>query len=176
MPTAVDGIYVIMGTDHGQGTAQFLICILLGCSDIRRQYNRLDYNICSIKYATIKCKKDPYEKLKLTKEESNMFINQLSNHKFLALTNDNGHIRCMFVDKKSTNYYIIDCVLVASGPDFEKHYPIHNDILGTNIRYRLIFNSFHAIQVGDLAAQMTLQGREGMASLQCIKCNLTQKE
>ena len=39
-----------------------------------------------------------------------------------------------------------------------------------------MIRSFQVLQIGDLAAQMALQGREGMASCCCIKCDLTQNE
>jgi hypothetical protein len=82
----------------------------------------------------------------------------------------------MFVDKKSSRYDIAGRNLVVSGRGFTKHYSIDDDLHGTNIRYRVLISSFHVLQVGDLAAQMSLQGREGMASSRCIKCNLTQTE
>ena len=44
-PSQTDGTYVMIGTDHGQGTAQFLLRILLlGDSSDRRKYNQPDYN------------------------------------------------------------------------------------------------------------------------------------
>ena len=58
------GTYVLIGTDHGQGTSQFLICILLGSNSDHKLRNRPDYNTCNIPFATIKCRKDPYEILK----------------------------------------------------------------------------------------------------------------
>ena len=44
------------------------------------------------------------------------------------------------------------------------------------VNYKTIIDSFSVIQVGDLVAQMTLQGRDGMASCRCLKCNLTKQE
>ena len=57
----------------------------------------------------------------------------------------------------------------------QKTEPLPPGLIG-NVRIKVIIKSFHILQVGDLAAQMTLQGREGMASCRCIKCNLTKNE
>lgn len=54
-------------------------------------------------------------------------------------------------------------------------FPLPNELQG-HIKVKVIIKSFHLLQVGDLAAQMTLHGHEGMASFHCIKCNFTQKE
>ena len=37
------GTYVLIGADHGQGTSQFLICILLGSSSEQKLRNRPDF-------------------------------------------------------------------------------------------------------------------------------------
>ena len=174
-PSQQDGTYVLIGTDHGQGTAQFMIRILLGNSSCRRTKKRPDYNTRDINYATIRCRKDPYEILKLTMEETNKCIQHLNNHKMIALSDDTSLVRCIFVEKKYVTFRIDNNTLIASGPGIEESYPVPPDLNGP-IKHRIIFNSFHVLQVGDLLAQMTLQGREGMASCRCIKCNLTQKE
>ena len=44
------------------------------------------------------------------------------------------------------------------------------------LMYKIVISSFDVLQIGDLAAQMTLQGHKGMASCRCIKCDLTQNE
>ena len=80
------------------------------------------------------------------------------------------------VPKSRKNFQILDGNLIFECDGSEhmtKSLPIG---LEGNVRYKVIIKSFHAIQVGDLAAQMALQGREGMASCRCIKCNLTKNE
>ena len=174
-PTHADGTYVIIGTDHGQGTAQFLMRLLLGDSAMRRLHNRPDFNTRNINYATIKCKKDPYKILKLTKDETNTFLNYLRNHKLIALTDNSNQVRCIYVSVKCTYYSVQGNIFVASGQGVEERYHIPDSLVGT-IKYRVLINSFYILQVGDLLAQMSLQGREGMASCRCIKCNLTKNE
>ena len=45
-----------------------------------------------------------------------------------------------------------------------------------SLRFKVLIRSFCVLQVGDLEAQMTLQGRDGMSSCRCIKYNLTMAE
>ena len=90
------GTYVLMGTDHRQGTAQFLIHILLGSSSER---NRPDFNTRNIPFATIKCRKDPHAILKLTSNETNRCIKVLSQCTLIALSDDSHTIRTLFIKK-----------------------------------------------------------------------------
>ena len=55
------GIYVLIGTDHGQGTAQFMLRLNLGTSQERRDADRVDHFTRTLSYATIKCKKTHME-------------------------------------------------------------------------------------------------------------------
>ena len=87
-PSHNSGTYVLFGTDHGQGTSQFMMRILLGSSSYRRTQNRPDFNTRDISYATIKCRTDPYEILNLTVQETNKCIHYLTNHKLIALSDD----------------------------------------------------------------------------------------
>ena len=105
-PMQIDGTYLMIGTDHGQGTAQFLMRTLLGPSSSRRVKNRPDYNTRDINYATIKCRKDPYEILKLTMSETNKCIRHLNTHKLIALSGQSPIVRCLFIDVKCVQYSI----------------------------------------------------------------------
>ena len=174
-PATQDGTYVLIGTDHGKGAAQFLIRFLLGGSDVRRRHNRPDYNTRTISYATIKCRKDPYEILKLSAEETNKCIATLSTHNLVSLCDEQGTMRCIFIDARCTSYTVTNRILYATGPNIDKQYQIPIEI-ENDIKYRIVCKSFYVLQVGDLAAQMALQGRESMASTRCIKCSLTKAE
>ena len=81
----------------------------------------------------------------------------------------------MFINVKATQISIHNDILIAIGPGLEERHEIPTELTGA-IKFRVVFNSYHVLQVGDLAAQMTLQGRPGMAKCRCIKCNLTQSE
>ena len=169
------GTYVLIGTDHGQGTAQFMLRILLGSSKLRRDHDRPDFNTRTISFANIKCKKDPYSILKLTKDEVNECILELSSKKMVAFTDATNQIRCIFIQKEMNHYTFKDGNFVCKKGRLTHTYPIPKDLKDV-VCYRIITSSSHVLQIGDLAAQMALQGREGMASSRCIKCNLTQSE
>ena len=124
-PSKNDGTYVMIGTDHGQGTSQFMIRILLGSSRLRHIHNRPDFNSRDINYATIKCRKDPYEILKLTSDETQGCIKHLNTHKLIALSDDSSLIRCIFVNVDSCYYSIVNNILTASGPGIEDSSYIH---------------------------------------------------
>ena len=71
------GVFVLIGTDHGQGIAQFLARLLLGDSETRRLAGRVDHQMRTISYATIKSRKDSYGILKMTSKETNDSIHML---------------------------------------------------------------------------------------------------
>ena len=175
--TDKQGIYVLIGTDHGQGTAQFLVRLNLGTSQQRRDTDRADYNTRTLSYATIKCKKDPYAILQLTSELTKRGINVVQNNQLIAIMDESTNIvRTMWIHQDACNFHIASTTLVAYGPKSIQSFPIPPELQGKTLRYKVIVSKFRFLQVGDLAAQMTLQGREGMASCRCIKCDLTQKE
>ena len=47
---------------------------------------------------------------------------------------------------------------------------------GPKIKYKIIINTLHLLQIGNFAAQISLQDCEVMSSCRCIKCNLTKAE
>ena len=85
-------------------------------------------------------------------------------------------VRTMWINQDAYNFHIASTTLVAYGPTKNQSFPIPPELQGKTLRYKVVVRRFRVLQVGDLAAQMTLQGREGMASCRCIKCDLTQKE
>ena len=121
-----DGTYMLIGMDHGQGTAQFLLCLLLGNSSICQKYNRPDFNTQNINYVTIKCKIDIYEIINLTKEETNRCISFLARSKLVALTETSNTMRGIYINVMCVSYSIRDNCFIASGPGVEKgtQYPM----------------------------------------------------
>ena len=123
------------------------------------------------------CKKDPYAILQLTRELTKRCIIVVENNQLIPIMDDSTNIeRTMWIDQDACNFHIASTTLVAYGPTKIKIFPIPPELQGKTLRYKVIIRRFRVLQVGDLAAQMTLQGREGMASCRCIKCDLTQKE
>ena len=108
-----------------------MMSLLLGDSSHRRCLNRPDYNTRDINYATIKCKKDPYEILKLTMEETNICIRHLSTHKLVAFTNTPSTIvRSLFVGVNCNTFSINNNLLSASGPGIEEVYQLPPELNG----------------------------------------------
>ena len=58
-------------TDHGKGTAQFLLFIKIGTSDIRRLSDQQEFQERTIPFGQIKYKKDLFEVLKMVSETIN---------------------------------------------------------------------------------------------------------
>ena len=176
------GIYVLMGTDHGQGTAQFLIRLNLGSSEERRLKERPDYKTRTLPFSTIKCKKDSTEILEMTAKVANDGIETLRTKQLVAIIDEAKTIvRTYFVNGDAKEFVIRDNKLITTGL---RGAPIYDEIeicntmmeLGRRLFYKVIVSNFHVLQIGDLAVQMTLQGRDGMSSCRCIKCNLTQAQ
>ena len=90
--TNEQGIYVLIGTDHGQGTAQFMLRLNLGTSKQRRDAKRADFQTRTLSYATIKCKKDPYVILQLTSELTNRGIDIMEKKQLVAIMDDSTNI------------------------------------------------------------------------------------
>ena len=169
------GVYIFLGTDHGQGVAQFLTRLMFGDSVDRRKSGRADHGTRTISFATIKCRKDSYGILKMTSKETNESISILKRSQLVACIDVHNTVRTIFLPKDYTSYDISDGCITVTSTESTVTLPIPKGLSG-NIRIKVLIKAFHILQVGDLAAQMTLQGREGMASCRCIKCNLTQNE
>eukprot|EP00957_Ditylum_brightwellii_P202420 15330076-Ditylum_brightwellii.AAC.2 len=69
--SSTNGIYVLLGTDYGQGMSQFMLHLNLGSSAKRRESGCIDFKSRSLPFATIECKKENSTILRLTVEEDN---------------------------------------------------------------------------------------------------------
>ena len=149
--------------------------MLLGSSKERRLKDRPDFNTRTVNIATIKCRKDPYEILKLTSEEMMSCVSTLNKSRLIAIYDEKNSVRCIFVENTNTSFEIHNNELVGMHASGFTNYHIPRGLRGL-LNFKVIVSSFFVLQLGNLAAQMTLQGREGMALCRCIKCNLTQSE
>ena len=96
-----NGIYIMFGTDHGQGYSQFLLRMNLFHSQTCRDKQRADYGTRTLSFATIQCKKDPYEVLKLTMPATQYRIHLLNSNMLIAVVNeDRTKVQTFFVRKK----------------------------------------------------------------------------
>ena len=171
------GIYVLIGTNHGQGTAQFTVRPNLGTSQQSREVDCADFMARSLLYATIKCKKDPYSILQLTSEIIKQGIKTTKAKQLVAIMDEEICIlRTMWIDTGACNFHIASNAFITTSPHIRLVVAIPPELQGRTLRFKVIINSFCVMQVGDSAAQMSLQGREGTVSYHCVKYNLTQKE
>ena len=81
----------------------------------------------------------------------------------------------IFIPKIYTSFTATEGCIITRSTETTLTIPLPNRLTGI-VHFKIIIKSFHSLQVGDLVAQMTLQGREGMASCRCIKCNVTKNE
>ena len=142
------GIYVLMGTDHGQGTAQFLIRLNLGSSEERRLKERPDYKTRTLPFSTIKCKKDSTEILEMTAKVANDGIETLRTKQLVAIIDEAKTIvRTYFVNGDAKEFVIRDNKLITTGL---RGAPIYDEIeicnimteLGRRLFYKVIVSNF----------------------------------
>ncbi len=179
-----NAVYVLIGTDHGQGTSQFLLQLNLGSSEERRQRLCPGLNTRTFPFATIKCQKDTDKILRMAKPEVEDGIKLLRTKQLVAVfDNESGVVKTYFIDKESHGLQIQNNSLTyfdANDIRIQRRLPedmiILNDTNNSSLRIKTIIANFDLLQIGDLAAQMTLQGRDGMSSCRCIKCSATQSQ
>ena len=78
------------------------------------------------------------------------------------------------IDYSDCIFHIASTALVVCGPRVVYSYPIPIYLQGQTLQHKDIIRNLWVLQIGNLVAQMTLQGREEMVS--CVKYYSTQKE
>jgi hypothetical protein len=178
--TSESGVYAMIGTDHGQGNSQFLMRLNLGTSEERREKEKADFKSRTISFATIKCKKDTSEILRLCMQEVKDAICVFETKKLVACYDNNTKVaRTYFIKRDLQNLRIENNMMMGEDTNGEIcRFNLDDELIrnSTDIQMKLLISDIQLLQIGDLSAQMTLQGRDGMASCRCIKCSLTQNE
>ena len=172
-PKHKKGVYVLLGTDHGQGACQSMIRILYGHPKKRKKSKSPSQGTLSFSFSTIKCKTDSKEILSLTKDGVGRAIDILAKSQLVAVKDEFGKVCTYFIDHDAVSMFIVGRELRVRKPNgsLQKiNIPIR---LSDTLKCFVVAPRFHILMVGDLSAQMCLQGRIGMSSCRCTKCKTT---
>ena len=168
-------IYAHFGTDHGAGRSQFGIKLNLEPSAKRREHGN-EYGTRIITFGNIKCRKDTSQILKLLAPEVNEGVDALDKSKLIAIIDkDQKYIKTYFIPSTSRDVRTHDGKLFYYVNN-EEHQITLLDKFGINLALRIIIPSFCCLAVGDLAAQVALQGRDSCSPHRCYKCCLKASE
>ena len=175
-PRYEKAVYVLIGTDHGQGACQSMARLLLGDSKSRKKKNCVAHETITVTFSTVKCKTDNKDIISLTCDIVNEAIDVFSKSQLVAVKDNSDKIATFFVPSEAIGFHIEAGCLQYQLPDnrSERH-AIPNE-LGDNLKYFIVAPRLHVLMVGDLSAQMCLQGRSGMSTTRCIKCRSTWSE
>ena len=175
-PRHEKAVYVLMGTDHGQGACQSMARILLGTSKSRRKKNSVSHETVTVTFSTVKCRNDNKDIISLTGDIANDAIDVFSRSQLVAVKDFSGKIATFFVPSEAASFHIAGGLLsyIVPGNHTETQ-AIPSDI-GENIKYFVVVPRLHVLMVGDLSAQMCLQGRSGMSTSRCTLCKSTWSE
>ena len=92
----------------------------------------------------------------------------------IAVQSNKGEIDTFFINKDATGVTINGAYLDVDGNE-PNRLRIREDMEGAE-KWFVVANEFESLQIGDLSAQMMLQGRSGMSTCRCIKCNLSKSQ
>ena len=166
-------VYVLLGTDHGQGACTSMIRVLYGCPKKRKKSRSNSDGTLSFSFSTIKCKTDSSEILSLTKDGVGRAIDTLAKSQLVAVKDEFGKISTYFIDHDAVSMWVKNQKLnVRKINGSVQKINISSDLTGI-LKCFVIAPRFHILMVGDLSAQMCLQGRSGMSSSRCTKCKTT---
>ena len=169
-----DGIVMILGTDHGQEHAQFVLQLNLESSKYRRNHNSTTAGTTFANFGKIKSTTDSYDIIKLTSDNVNEGCKLLQDHMLLAVKCDNEQ-HCLWVPKISTKFEIERCgKLISFDKDGKKvdEYLLPAVMRSTDVPIETfcVFKDVCKYVCTDLSAEFLLQGRGSKAHTRCIKC------
>lgn len=161
----------MFGTDHGAGRSQFGIKFnILSSCDRRIHGNEYDTRILS--FVNIKCRKDTSPILKLISTQVNEGLTMLTGNRLIGdIDQTTDQVKTYFMPVNSTHIHIHNNYLCYNNNDKTKRLVLP-DQMSSSLIVPMIIPSFCCLCIGDLAAQVTLQGLEGCSPHLCNKCNL----
>ena len=171
------GIIVAIGTDHGHEACQFSARMITEPPMCRKRKNAPEHGTIDTCFGVIKCKHDYASIVKISSPYVNKGLETLRTSKMIGIENADGIIKCIFVKKTCTSVLFQGRRVISINSDDTTDYDeLPADMSASGLKFFLVVQNFHVIQYGDLCAQMMLQGRNGMSSCRCLKCNLKQSQ
>ena len=175
-----DGVFVIIGADHGGGKSCYLVRVnVLGSKARRDNGNKVDYGTRTLEFAQVDCRKDVVEVQKKIAPTINFAKRKLEGSKLIAVSNDAGAMKTMFIPKTAKNLRTCDadiCIGLTYVAD-NKQSKINSQIPSTKkSNLWTVIQNIKVVVAGDLFFFATSTGRDGRSHCRCTYCDLTPKE
>lgn len=175
-----DGVFVIIEADHGGGKSCYLVRINVLSSKARRDNaNKVDYGTRTLEFAQVDCRKDVVEVQKKIAPAINFGKRKIESSKLIAVSNDEGKVKCIFIPKSAENLRTSDAddVVGLTYVADNKQTIISTEIPSTNTsNLWTVINNIKMVVAGDLSFFATSTGRDGRSHCRCTYCDLTPKE
>ena len=178
------GVFYMDGVDYGNNAIQFSGRLNFGSPFTRRMTDNADHETMDFRYGIVKCPKERHEIIAMMNRDVKKSVDTLRASQLVGIQNSSGKVHCILIDKRATGLEIRGNRVFVSLP---RHGRVckHSNILylpddimvgGGNLKWFSIISHFQVLQVGDLCAQLLLQGRKGMSAHRCLKCHFTSRE
>ena len=165
------GVYYMDGMDYGNNTLQFCRRLNFGSPKTRRHMNNPDHESIDFRFAVVKCEKERHEIISKMNTDVWKSVNRLRSSQMIAIQNSDDKIKCLMVDKSATDVEICGLKVMVKTQRTCKKSKNKNEFnlplkfcQPGRLRWFPVISHFQVLQVGDLCAQLTLQGRKGMSA------------
>ena len=184
-PTSTNqsGVYYMDGADYGGGAIQFFGRLNYGSPKERRISGNAENGTMDFRFGVVKCPKERSEIISIFNKDVHKSVNILRQSQMVGILNSIGDVHCVLIDKRAVEIEILESQLFVKMPSWGKpsKLPLMIDLPDSfcsagNLRWFSVIKHFQVLQIGDLCAQLLLQGRKGMSSCRCLKCIFTSRQ
>lgn len=183
------GVYALFTSDHGKGASLGVVRLLLETSNERRDKKNADYGTVSFPFYRMVCKKDPGEVISVLSPYVNRGLKVLNESKLIAVRNQNNEVRCFLVPKDATIMTVEkrkECVeqgriskLICRYTIASEFHCAETDVFDfdtDHLEFWTAIYNFDSCGIADLLFVLAAQGREGMSTARCMRCNLKKSQ
>ena len=173
------GVFVIIGADHGGGKSRYLVRTNLLDSNSRRLNKKADHGTRTLQFCEIACKKDVYPIQQKIAPIINNAKEEIENSMLVVIKNESNDVECVFIPNTSSDLLTInrsDKVFLQ----YQNNGIIEETSLGLSPEVKskawILIPSFKMVVAGDLSFFATCTGRDGRSNCRCTYCYLTPSE
>ena len=171
------GVYYMDGMDYGNNAIQFTGRLNYGSPFTRRMMNNPDFQTMDFQYGVVKCPKERHEIIAKLNGDVKKHVDYLRKARMIAVENARGNVHCLFVDKRAKSIELKQGKVFVSMPTHGRKSTLppivelpSEFLTQGKLKWYCVISHFQVLQIGDLCAQLTLQGRKGMSGHCCMKC------
>ena len=187
--TTKQGVYAIIGSDHGGGKSRYLLRINYLHSSHRRKVKKVDAGTRTVQFAEVSCKKDVHQIQSVIAPVVNKAIKDLESSMLIAIKIENEQeiTICKFLPANASNisYSITDKNRIRLHYTTPESTILHFELKTSAsinserippIHIWTVIQSFKVVIAGDLSFFATSTGRDGHSHVRCTYCDLSSSD